>query len=58
MTYYFLFVVVAMMIAYFVDSRRKKEVGKWLKATGVLAVAAVVAVGATLTSLYKTYEYS
>ena len=46
MTYYFLFVVVAMMIAYFVDSRRKKELGKWLKATGVLAVAAVVAVGA------------
>jgi len=58
MTYYFLFVVVAMMIAYFVDSRRKKELGKWLKATGVLAVAAVVAVGANLTSLYNTYEYS
>lgn len=58
MTYYFLFVVVAMMAAYFVESYRKKEVGRWLKATGVLAMAAVVAVGANLTSLYNTYEYS
>ncbi len=58
MTYYFLFVVVAMMVAYFVDAYRRKEVKNWLKATGVLAVAAVVAVGANLTSLYNTYEYS
>ncbi len=58
MTYYFLFVVVAMMVAYFVDAYRRKEVKNWLKATGSLAVAAIVAVGANLTSLYNTYEYS
>lgn len=58
MTYYFLFVVVAMMVAYFVEAYRKKEIKNWLKATGVLAVAAIVAVGANLTSLYNTYEYS
>lgn len=58
MTYYFLFVVFALAVAYFVESYRNKTLGKWLKATGVLAVAAALAVGANLTSLYNTYEYS
>ena len=58
MTYYFLFVVVAMVIAYLVDSLRNKTIKQWLTATGALAVAAIIAVGANLTSLYNTYEYS
>lgn len=58
MTYYFLFVVVAMMIAYAVEAYRKKEMKKWYKATATLVVAGILAVGANLTSLYNTYEYS
>ena len=58
MTYYFLFVIAALAIAYFVEHYKKKTVKMWLKATGVLAVAAIVAVAANLPSLYNTYEYS
>lgn len=58
MTYYFLFVIVALVIAFFVEHKRVNTLKKWAKATGVLAVAAALAVGANLPSLYNTYEYS
>lgn len=58
MTYYFLFVVALLMIAAFVDAARRHELTRWMKATGVLMVAALLAVAANLTSLYNTYEYS
>ena len=58
MTYYFLFVIAALVIAYFVQHYKEKTVKTWLKATGVLAVAAIIAVAANLPSLYNTYEYS
>ena len=58
MTYYFLFVIVALVTAFFVEHKRANTLKKWAKATGVLAVAAALAVGANLPSLYNTYEYS
>lgn len=58
MTYYFLFVIVALVIAFFVEHKCANTLKKWAKATGVLAVAAALAVGANLPSLYNTYEYS
>lgn len=58
MTYYFLFVIVALVIAFFVEHKRANTLKKWAKATGVLAIAAALAVGANLPSLYNTYEYS
>lgn len=58
MTYYFLFVIVALVIAFFVEHKRANTLKKWAKATGILAIAAALAVGANLPSLYNTYEYS
>lgn len=58
MTYYFLFVVAGMALAYLVSAIKEKAVKRWAVATGVLAVAAILAVGANLPSLYNTYEYS
>lgn len=58
MTYYFLFVVVGMSLAYLISALRDKRFKQWAVATGVLAVAAMLAVGANLPSLYNTYEYS
>lgn len=58
MTYYFLFVVLGMMIAYLVTALREKAFRRWLTATGSLVVAAVLAFTANLPSLYNTYEYS
>ncbi|MCM1521896.1 MAG: YfhO family protein [Muribaculaceae bacterium] len=58
MTYYFLYVVLGVAIAYLIGAIRRKEMGQWWKATGSLACAAVLAVCANLPSLYNTYEYS
>lgn len=58
MTYYFLFVIAGFALAYFIDAIRLKQLHRWLKATGALAVAAVLAVGANLPSLYNTFEYT
>lgn len=58
MTYYFLFVVVGLMIAYAVMSYREKKMRRWITATCVLCGAATLAVVANLPSLYNTYEYS
>lgn len=58
MSYYFLSVMAAMSVAYLILAIRDKQVGRWLRATGVLAVAAVIGVAANLSNLYHTYEYS
>lgn len=58
MTYYFLFVIVGLVVAYLVKAIREKQMKQWGMATGVLAVAAALAVGANLPSLYNTNEYS
>lgn len=58
MSYYFMFVILGLIIAMLVVACREKRVASWLKATGVLAVAALLAVAANLPSLYNTYEYS
>ncbi len=58
MTYYFLFVIVALVIAYFVDALKKKALRQWAISTGALAVAAALAVCANLPSLYNTQQYS
>lgn len=58
MTYYFLFVIVAVIICYAIDAVRRKKYARWIKATCFLAVAALLAVCANLPSLYNTYKYS
>lgn len=58
MSYYFLFVVLGLMIAYLIPAIREKKLRQWLVATGVIVVAGVLAVCANLPSLYNTYEYS
>ena len=58
MTYYFLFVIVAMVIAFAVELIREKKAAQFFKASGVLVVAAMLAVGANLPSLYHTQKYS
>ena len=58
MTYYFLFVIVAFVIAFAVILVRQKEMPRFWKASGVLVVAAILAVGANLPNLYHTQKYS
>ncbi|MDE6528330.1 MAG: hypothetical protein K2L78_04725, partial [Muribaculaceae bacterium] len=58
MSYYFMFVIAGLVIAYLFDAFRHKELRRWLKATGALAVAAALAVTANLPNLYNTYKYA
>lgn len=58
MSYYFLYVIIGVVIAYAVMAYRERAMKTWAKATGVLAVAALLAVVANMPNLYSTYEYS
>ena len=58
MTYYFLFVILFMVIAYLVDAIRQKRMAHFWKATGVCAAAAVIGICLNLSNLYHTWEYS
>ena len=58
MTYYFLFVILFMVIAFFIDAMRKKELARFGKATAACAVGALIGVCLNLSNLYHTWEYS
>lgn len=58
MSYYFLFVMLFMAVAFGVSAYRKKEMPQFLKATGVLVIAGILGVCINLSNLYHTYEYS
>lgn len=58
MSYYFLFVICAVVVAYGVEHYRSHTMPRFFKATGVLVVAALLAVGANASNLYHTYKYS
>lgn len=58
MTYYFLFVILFMVIAYFVEAYKNKELPHFFKASGVLVIAALVGVSVNISNLYHTYKYS
>lgn len=58
MSYYFLFVILFMVIAFFVEALQKKELPDFFKACAVLVIAGLVGVSINLSNLYHTYEYS
>ena len=58
MTYYFLFVMLFLSVAYLVDACMKKTLLQWLKATGALIIAGMLGVAANLPNLYHTYQYA
>ena len=58
MTYYSLFIIVFIAVAFLCKALKERGAGQWLKATGALAVAAILAVGANSPNLYNTYKYS
>ena len=57
MTYYYLFIVLGMVIAFVVDGLLKKQYNHLLKATGACIVAGAIAVAMNLSNLYHTWSY-
>jgi hypothetical protein len=58
MTYYFLFVILFLAIAYLFEAIRNKTIPNFFKASGVLIVAFGIGALINLSNLYHTYEYS
>ncbi|HHU26515.1 MAG TPA: YfhO family protein [Bacteroidales bacterium] len=58
MTYYFLFVMLFLWIAFLAEAIRKKTMGDFWKSTAVMVVAALIGVAANTSNLYHTYEYT
>ena len=58
MTYYYLFVIFFMVIAWLVEAIRKKELVHFAKATGVCIAGALIGVCINLSNLYHTWQYS
>lgn len=58
MSYYFLFLILGLSIAYFVKAVGDGTVARWFYATSCLLGAGVLAVAANSPSLYNTYLYS
>lgn len=56
--YYFALVLAAFWINEGIVAFKEKTMPRFLKATGLLVVAALLAVGANSSSLYDTYQYS
>ena len=58
MTYYYLFVIAALVIAYMIEGIRQKNYRHLLKATAACVVAALIAVCLNISNLYHTWQYS
>lgn len=58
MTYYFLFVMLFIVVAYGVDAIVRKKLPQFGKATATVLVAGILGVSANLPNLYHTYQYS
>ncbi len=57
MTYYYLFIIVAMVIAFLIEGLRRKDYAHLLKATGVCLAGAAIGICINMSSLYHTWQY-
>ena len=57
MTYYYLFIIFFMVVAFLADAIRKKQYVHFVKATAVCAVAGALGILVNLSNLYHTWQY-
>ena len=58
MTYYYLFIVFFMILAYLWQAIKEKKMAHFAKATAVCAVAGTIGILINISNLYHTWEYS
>lgn len=58
MSYYFGFVIAALLIVFLVDAVKSKQLKAFFKASVIFLAAVLFAVGINISHLYHTYEYS
>ena len=57
MTYYYLFIILFMVIAYLVQAIREKQMTRFLKATLACVIGAALGICINLSNLYHTWQY-
>ena len=57
MTYYYLFIIFFMVIAFLVDAIKNKQFARFGKATAVCIVGAAIGISLNLSNLYHTWQY-
>ncbi len=57
MTYYYLFIILFMVIAFLVEAIQKKKLAQFGKATAVCAAGALIGIALNLSNLYHTWQY-
>ncbi|QIA06710.1 YfhO family protein [Draconibacterium halophilum] len=58
MTYYAGIMILIIVIVYFIYALREKAIIPFLKSSGILATAAILAIGMNISTLWPIYEYS
>ena len=58
MTYYYLFIIAFMIVAFLIEAIREKQMGRFLKASAVCVVAAAIGICMNISNLYHTWQYS
>jgi len=58
MTYYLMFLVMVIGIAYLVDAYKKKMLPHYFKSVGIMVAAVVLAIGLNATNILATQEYA
>lgn len=56
-TYYLMLIVLLLGICVFIDSLKNKKIKEFIKASGFLIVAAILALATNITNLWSTWEY-
>ena len=57
MTYYYLFIILFMVIAYLVEAVRNRQMARFGKALGVCMAGAAIGICINLSNLYHTWQY-
>ena len=57
MTYYYLFIIFFLIIAWLVEAIREKQLMRFVKATGICLAAGILGVCMNLSNLYHTWQY-
>lgn len=58
MTYYYLFIILFMIIAFLVQAVKEREMARFIKATLVCIVGAGIGICLNMSNLYHTWQYS
>ena len=57
MTYYYLFIIFFMVLAFLIQAIREKKISQWVEATAVCGVAALIGIAINASNLYHTWQY-